>query len=97
MRDGAKEGSGYSGTGSKEVESVKLCPVLEIKDSAVRIIRVVGNYRQTTAAKVEAHTSVVQMAIQIWQSGASLEELLGLEDYAGYRKLLKITHGGQTR
>lgn len=58
-----KEDSGEAGCASEENESAELRRVLEIENSTLFYICVVGNYRQTTAVKRAACNSLIQMAV----------------------------------
>lgn len=65
--------------------------------SALCYIRAAGNCQQAIAGTRSAHTSVIDITVQLWETEASQEELLTHTAYRGHGEFLKITHSGRVR
>lgn len=69
-------------------EQAEQQPFSEGETTAVPYTRLVGNYQQATAAKREAHTSLLEIAIHVWRSGATCGRLLCHTDYGEHARIL---------
>lgn len=73
----------------RENKNLELRPVFMIANLELRYSFAIGNYQQTTSAKSAVHTSVVEIVIEVCQSGASRRELRGHADYRGHGRTAK--------